>query len=54
MGQLALARIAMWRPLDALAYEWVPFLRKRRLYQRPAGIRVEVRPALAPATASKP
>ena len=53
-GLIILAWIAMWRPLGALAYEWIPFLRKRRLYQRLAGIRVEVRPAPAPATVSKP
>ena len=48
-GLIILAWIAMWRPLEALAYEWVPFLRKRKLYERLAGIRVEVRPAVAPA-----
>jgi hypothetical protein len=39
----------MWRPVEALAYEWVPFLRKRRLFERLAGIRVAVRPAPVPA-----
>jgi hypothetical protein len=39
----------MWRPLEALAYEWVPLLRKRRLYERLAGIQVEVRPESVPA-----
>jgi hypothetical protein len=48
-GLIILAWIAMWRPVEVLAYEWVPLLHKRRLYERLAGIRVAVRPAPAPA-----
>jgi hypothetical protein len=48
-GLIILAWIAMWRPVEVLAYEWLPLLHKRRLYERLAGIRVTVRPAPAPA-----
>lgn len=41
-GLIILAWLALWRPAEALAYEWVPFLRRRRLYERLAGIRVSV------------
>jgi hypothetical protein len=42
-GLIILAWLALWRPAEALAHEWVPLLRKRRLYERLAGIRVAVR-----------
>jgi hypothetical protein len=42
-GLIILAWIALWRPVEALAYEWVPLFRKRRLYDRLAAIRVSVR-----------
>jgi hypothetical protein len=47
-GLIILAWVAMWRPVEALTYEWVPYLRKRRLFERLAGIRVAVRSAPAP------
>jgi hypothetical protein len=42
-GLIILAWIALWRPVEALAYEWVPLLRKRRLYDRLSAVRVSVR-----------
>ena len=42
-GLIILAWLALWRPAEMLAYEWVPLHRKRRLYNRLAGIRVSVR-----------
>ena len=41
-GLIILAWLALWRPAEALAYEWVPLYRRRRLYERLAGIRVTV------------
>jgi len=46
-GLIILAWLALWRPAEMLAYEWVPLVRTRRLYQRLAGIRVQVRSAAA-------
>ena len=42
-GLIILAWLALWRPAEALVYEWVPLYRKRRLFERLAGIRVSVR-----------
>jgi hypothetical protein len=42
-GLIILAWLALWRPAEALGYEWLPFVRKRRLYERLAGIRVSIR-----------
>jgi hypothetical protein len=42
-GLIILAWLALWRPAEALGYECVPLYRKRRLFQRLAGIRVFVR-----------
>jgi hypothetical protein len=42
-GLIILGWIALWRPTEVLAYEWVPLVRKRRLYERLAGVRVAVR-----------
>jgi hypothetical protein len=42
-GLIILAWLALWRPAEALLYEWVPLYRKRRLFERLAGIRVSVR-----------
>lgn len=42
-GLIILAWLALWRPAEVLAYEWVPLLRKRRLYERLAGIRIFIR-----------
>ncbi|MBS0416090.1 MAG: hypothetical protein JSR66_00140 [Proteobacteria bacterium] len=43
-GLIILAWLALWRPAEALLYEWVPLHRRRRLYERLAGIRVSVLP----------
>lgn len=50
-GLIILAWLALWRPAEMLAYEWVPLLRKRRLYERLAGIRVLIR--VEPATTAQ-
>jgi len=42
-GLIILAWLALWRPAEALIYGWVPFYRKRRLFERLAGIKVFVR-----------
>ncbi len=42
-GLIILAWLALWRPAEAIVYDWIPIYRKRRLYQRLAGIRVTVR-----------
>jgi hypothetical protein len=44
-GLIILGWLALWRPADVLMYEWVPLYRKRRRFERLAGIRVSVRPA---------
>jgi hypothetical protein len=49
-GLIILAWLALWRPAEMLVYEWVPLFRTRRVYQRLAGIRVQVRPAAGPAS----
>jgi hypothetical protein len=41
-GLIILAWLALWRPVEELAYEWTPISRKRRLYKRLALIRVSV------------
>jgi hypothetical protein len=47
-GLIILAWLALWRPAEMLAYDWVPLVRKRRLYERLAKVRVYVR--VEPAT----
>jgi hypothetical protein len=47
-GLIIIAWLALWRPIETLAYEWVPLVRKQRLYERLAGIRVSVRPPVTP------
>ncbi len=42
-GFIILAWLALWRPAEALLYEWIPFYRKRRLFERLAGIQLLVR-----------
>jgi len=49
-GLIILAWLALWRPTEMLVYEWVPLFHTRRLYQRLAGIRVQVRSAAASST----
>lgn len=53
-GLIILGWIALWKPTEMLAYEWVPLVRKRRLYERLAGVRVAVRsdPPVVVSTAS--
>lgn len=55
-GLIILAWLALWRPAEVLAYEWVPLYRKRRLYERLAAIRVAIRsePATGGATHARP
>ena len=52
-GLIILGWIALWRPTEMLAYEWVPLVRKRRLYERLAGVHVAVR-SVPPAAATPP
>ena len=51
-GLIVLGWVALWRPIEVLAYGWVPLYRKRRLYQRLARIRVSVRCEPPPLQAS--
>jgi hypothetical protein len=41
-GLLILGWVALWRPTEALLYDWWPLLRQRRLMRRLADIPVEV------------
>jgi hypothetical protein len=50
-GLIILGWIALWRPAEMLAYEWIPLVRKRRLYERLAGVRVAVRSDMPAAAA---
>ncbi len=43
-GLIILAWLALWRPAEALLYEWAPLYRRRRLFERLAAIRVSVLP----------
>lgn len=43
-GLLILGWVAMWRPTEALLYDWWPLARRRALLLRLASIPVEVRP----------
>lgn len=43
-GLLILGWVAMWRPTEALLYDWWPLLRRRALLRRLAAIPVEIRP----------
>jgi hypothetical protein len=42
-GLIVLAWIALWRPIEALGYGWVPLYRKLKLYKRLAAMQVTVR-----------
>jgi len=53
-GLIILAWLALWRPTEALAYEWVPLYRRRRLYERLAGMRVTVHCDAPPSVAVGP
>jgi hypothetical protein len=53
-GLIILAWLALWRPAEALIYGWVPFYRKRRLFERLAGIKVFVRLSPSPGAHSHP
>lgn len=48
-GLIILAWIALWRPAETLAYEWIPLVRKRRLYDRLATMHVAVKVDQPPA-----
>jgi hypothetical protein len=50
-GLIILAWLGLWRPIEALVYEWVLFYRKRRLYERLARVHVTVRSGLPRAEA---
>ena len=41
-GLIILAWIALWRPIEMLAYGWLPLYRRQRLYQRLGHVRVSV------------
>lgn len=41
-GLLILGWVGMWRPLEAVLYDWWPLLRRRRVFQRLAAIDVQV------------
>jgi hypothetical protein len=43
-GLLILGWVAMWRPTEALLYDWWPLMHRRALLRRLASIPVEVRP----------
>lgn len=42
-GLMILGWVANWRPIEIYLYEWLPIIRRRRLYQRLANANVEVR-----------
>jgi hypothetical protein len=42
-GLLILGWVAMWRPIEALLYDWWPLARRRALLRRLAAIPVEIR-----------
>jgi hypothetical protein len=42
-GLLILGWVGMWRPLEAVLYDWWPLLRRRRIFRRLAQIEVQVR-----------
>lgn len=41
-GLIVVAWLMLWRPAEALLYDWIPLYRKRKLYERLRGIRVTV------------
>src|SRR5262249_16058662 len=43
-GLIIFAWVANWRPIEIFLYEWWPINRRRRLYQRLAEAKVELRP----------
>jgi hypothetical protein len=42
-GLIILGWIALWRPIEMLAYGWLPLYRRQRLYQRLGRVRITVR-----------
>lgn len=53
-GLIVLAWVALWRPIETLAYGWLPLYGRRRLYERLRRVHVTVRvdnpsPASSPA-----
>ena len=49
-GLIVLGWIALWRPIEVLAYGWVPLYRRRRLYSRLAAVHVTVKEEAAGST----
>ncbi len=49
-GLIVLAWVALWRPIETLAYGWVPQYSRRRLYERLRRVRVTVRIGPQPQT----
>ena len=41
-GLIILGWVANWRPVEIFLYDWWPIARRRRLYRRLAGARVQV------------
>jgi hypothetical protein len=50
---IILGGLALWRPMEALLYEWVPFFRARRLFERLAGMQVSILPSALAAKSSQ-
>ena len=42
-GFLISGWVAMWRPIEVFLYEWWPIRRKRRVYEKLAGVPIELR-----------
>lgn len=53
-GLIVLAWVALWRPIETLAYGWVPLYSRRRLYKRLRRVHVTVRTDTQPTTAPSP
>lgn len=43
-GLIIVGWVANWRPLEIFLYDWLPLVRRRRLYRRLAGAKVELAP----------
>lgn len=57
-GLIILAWVALWRPIESLAYGWVPLFSRRRLYERlrrvHVRVRIDTRRSAAPSASSAP
>ncbi len=47
-GLVILSWVVMWRPVEALIYDWVPIRRERKVMQRLRAAPVDVRPGKGP------